>query len=274
MKLKITVVMVILLSLIVIKSYSQSKNYGSISYTKAMDISGKQRTLSQKMSKAYILITKGINNREIKRELEYSRAAFQRDLDILKKNASSAVLKLNIKNIEKIWNKFKKLADINSDYNNSLEVMELNTDLLKACDELTLSIQQSSNYNTQFFQNKNQDLVETINTISKQRMLSQRLCLYYIVYNMFPDKQEEHLRILNQTFNEFNNTSSNLLKYENTSKEIRKEINIVKSQWKKFQINQRGFINHEFALQEVIKTTNSITESYNKITKIYLGMTK
>ncbi len=270
MKTKITIVFISLMLLNTFKIHSQSANYGAISFNKAVNISGKQRMLSQKMSKAYLLITKGINSPEIKKELNSSKFIFEKQLDILSKNASSSAVKLSIKKVRKLWSGFKKIIESPPSFMNSQNITKLNSDLLSACHELVLSIEVSSNYSNQFFKNKNQDLVSIINTSGKQRMLSQRLCLYYTASSMFPNEKIEFKRILTMVFEEFDSVIGDLLISSYNTTESEEELGSVMSLWEKFQSNKRGFINgRDFSLEEVYTITNELTKSFNRITSIY-----
>lgn len=249
--------------------FSQNQNYGSITYGKAINISGKQRMLSQKMSKAFVLIAKGINSPEIKKELNSSKFIFEKQLEILNKNASSTPVKLSIKNVQKLWIEFKGLINSPPNFTNSAQVMKLNTKLLRACNEVVKSIESSSNYNNQFFQNENQELVGIINVSGKQRMLSQRLCLYYTATTMFPNENAEYKKVLNKVYDEFDSVIGNLLISSYNSTEIEEELGTVMGRWEKIQSNRRGFVNGEFPLDEIFRVTNSLTKSFNKITGIY-----
>ncbi len=270
MKTKITIIFISLMLLNTFKIHSQSANYGAISFNKAVNISGKQRMLSQKMSKAYLLITKGINSPEIKKELNSSKFIFEKQLDILSKNASSSAVKLSIKKVRKLWSGFKKIIESPPSFMNSQNITKLNSDLLSACHELVLSIEVSSNYSNQFFKNKNQDLVSIINTSGKQRMLSQRLCLYYTASSMFPNEKIEFKRILTMVFEEFDGVIGDLLISSYNTTESEEELGSVMSLWEKFQSNKRGFINgRDFSLEEVYTITNELTKSFNRITSIY-----
>ncbi len=269
MKTQITIMSLIVNLLFTYLASAQSQNYGSISFNKAINISGKQRMLSQKMSKSYLLIAKGIRNKDIERELSSGKFIFEKQLDILSQNASGSLIKLSIKNVRKTWNEFKGIINSTPNITGSADILRLNTKLLKACHELVLSIEASSNYSNQFFKNKSQDLVNTINISGKQRMLSQRLCLYYTASTIFPSKRKENNDIMNPIFEEFDGVIGNLLicSYNNT--EVEEELGIVMSIWEKFQRNKRAFLNGDFTLEEVYKTTNELTKSFNKITGIY-----
>ncbi len=269
MKTKITSILIVLTFLHSIKIYSQSENYGSIGYNKAVNISGKQRMLSQKMSKAYLLISKGVENEDIRKELNTSKFIFEKQLDILTQNASSSAVNLSIKDVEKLWKKFKTIISSPPGFTGSEKVMKLNTKLLSACHELVLSIKVSSEYNNQFFKKKNQDLVNTINISGKQRMLSQRLCLYYTATTMFPGKKAEYKVIMDGIFKEFDSVIGDLLINSYNTTEIEEELGYAMSLWEIFQSNKKGFTNGEFSLEDVFNTTNELTKSFNKITGSY-----
>ena len=249
---------------------AQSLNYGNISYNKAVNISGKQRMLSQKMSKAYLLMAKGVKDEKIKRELNSSKFIFKKQLEILKENAKSSSTKLYIKNIYKLWNKFSTLLnDSPPNVLTSKKIIELNTSLLKACNSLVVDIEAKSNYDNKFFENNNQELVKIINVAGKQRMLSQRLCLYYIASVMFPKDRSTYRSMLSKVFDEFDNVIGYLLINGYNTTESEEELGSVMAIWEKFQSNKNDFIDGNYDLVEVYKTTNALTTSFNKITGIY-----
>ncbi len=248
---------------------SQSKSYGKIPYTKAVNISGKQRMLSQKMAKSYLLLTKGISDDEIKRELNSSKFIFSKQLEILSANAETSAIKLYIKNVEKLWYKFKKLIDTPPSRKNSAQIMELNSRLLNTCDELVKNIEAKANYDSRFFDNDNKELVKIINMSGKQRMLSQRLCLYYTALSLFPDKKSEYVKELSDIFNEFDDVIGYLLinGYNTTSSE--EELGAVMELWEKFQSDKNNFLTGKHELEDVFYSTNDLTTRFNKITGIY-----
>lgn len=270
MKIKYTLTLILFTVISYCNSYAQSLNYGDISYNKAVNISGKQRMLSQKMSKAYLLMAKGVKDEKIKRELNSSKFIFKKQLEILKANASSSSTKLYIKSIYKLWNKFNVLlSDTPPNISTSKQIIDLNTALLKACNNLVVDIEAKSNYDNKFFENNNQELVKIINVSGKQRMLSQRLCLYYIASVMFPKDKATYRTMLSKVFDEFDSVIGYLLINGYNTTESEEELGAIMAIWEKFQANKSDFLDGKYNLVEVYSTTNALTTSFNKVTGIY-----
>ncbi len=269
------VYLLICLTLVTFKISAQSQKFGSISYNKAVNISGKQRMLSQKMSKSYLLLAYGVNNEEIKKELSSSKFIFEKQLQIIKDNAEgSTATKLLIKNTEKIWEKFKRLIQSEPNLANAKGVLNLNTDLLKSCHAIVLQIESMSGYSNKFFNNYDQELVIVINKSGKQRMLSQRLGLYYTACTLFPKNKSEYKKVLEDTFKEFDNAIGYLLINSYNTTESEEEIGEIMRIWETYVMDKAGFIDGGFDLVDVYTTTNSLTTRFNKVTGIYETVAK
>lgn len=269
MKTKITVTNIILLMFFTTIFYGQTQKYGDLDYNKAINVSGKQRMLSQKMAKAYLLMSQGIENEKLKKELNSSKFIFEKQLEILKNNASSSSTKLYLKEVSKIWRDYKKIINESAGKTNALKILSLNTDLLKNCHQVVLSIERTSNYNNKFFENNDQELINTINVSGKQRMLSQRMCLYFTAIKSFPENKSEYKDVLKVVFDEFSDVIGDLLISTFNTTEIEEEIGVIMALWEQYQSRKSKFVDGDFELINVYNVTNDLTKSFNKITGLY-----
>lgn len=252
------------------KYSSQSQTYGLISYNKAVNISGKQRMLSQKMAKAFLFLAHGVDNTEIKKELSSSKFIFEKQLQIIKENGKkSSAIKLLVKQTEKLWYNFKGLISAEPTLENARKVLDLNTDLLKSCHQIVMQIESLSSYSSKYFNNYDQEAVIIVNKSGKQRMLSQRLGLYYLACTLFPKEMADYRGVLKETFEEFDYAIGYLLISSYNTTESEEEIGEIMGIWENYVSNKKEFYNGKFDLVDVFKTTNNLTKRFNKITGIY-----
>lgn len=250
--------------------YSQTSNYGTISYNEAVNISGRQRMLTQKMSKAYLMLVINANG-SVEKELQDSKNLFEQQLALLKDNATNPSTKTQIGKVTNLWSNFKTLiSQLPANTKNSKSIMELNTALLTACNDLVTDIESTSSKSTG---EKEQKLLRIINKSGKQRMLSQRLALYYIASLVFPESKLSYRKTLNKIFLEYDDVISLLSICDFNNQTIEKELELIIKKWDKYQVDKEGFFSGNFAPEEVNKTSNQLTYCFNKITESYTGIT-
>ena len=132
-------------------TFAQGNTYGDISFEKATNISGKQRMLSQRIAKVFLIKQAGASGVELNKELNSSIQLFQRNLSILESNAkgASSKIKASIKNEKSQWELFKnKLTSSNKP--STMQVINMSQDLLKKAHILVLAIEEESKYSKEF----------------------------------------------------------------------------------------------------------------------------
>ena len=274
-KIKLTIILV---CSILSSALAQGDTYGNISFEKATNISGKQRMLSQRIAKVYLIKKAGASGTELNKELNSSIQLFQRNLSILESNGanSSSKVKASIKREKAQWELFKtKLSS--SEKPSTMQVISMSQDLLKKAHALVLAIEEESKYSKEFSgdNSNNQLKVETVNISGKQRMLSQRLCLYYTACRLFRKEKMDSKGLCNEVENiyaEMNKSLNSLLINDLNSFEIEENIGKILGYFNEIENNKRDFFNNRLPLSKIMSLSNSITSSYNVVTGQYASL--
>ncbi len=252
---------------------AQDAKFGNLSFEKAVNLSGKQRMLSQKIAKIIVLKSLGANGLNMERELKSSQTLFNRNLMILKNNSVSQSAKVKAKVLaeSKEWSRFKLTLPTAA---NDLETFLNQTEsLLRKCHEVVMAIEEASNYNKQISYSAASDQlrVETINVSGKQRMLSQKMCLYYAACRAFNTKKKSNAVCNNyvSVYNEMNRVINDLMVNELNNSEIDLVISEILDIFQEIEDKKSDFVDNKTPLLTVLKSTDNMLNNFNKLTNLY-----
>ena len=210
-----------------------------------INLAGKQRMLTQKMSKDALLIAEGIDVEKNKKDLESSMKLFEKTLNglmhgdkelrLAKTNSKS--IQAQLRKVQKLWEDFKKdLQEIlkgNTSREVLLNISRKNVPLLKNMHKaVTMFVEQSGNLSKLKI-----DIANDINIAGRQRMLTQKMSkeLLLIDLGIEPEKNKKELK---KTINLFDRSLKALLygDKEIGSKgcklnNIKQQLLIVKGYW-------------------------------------------
>lgn len=256
----------------------QSNSYGNISYSKATNISGKQRMLSQRITKLYMLKLAGSHGTELTKEFNSSIQLFERNLSILESNGKSSSMKIksSLRKEKSQWERFKQVLREHS-ISKVNSVMTNCNELLKRCHELVLAIEEESKYSNEFANESasEQLKVETVNISGKQRMLSQRLCLYYTACRVYRKERLDSKALCNKVeeiYAEMNKSLNWLLINDLNTFAIEENIGKILGLFEEIEKNKKDFKNNKLPLVKIMNLTNKITSNYNVVTGQYTSL--
>ncbi len=252
---------------------AKESKFGELSFKKAVNLSGKQRMLSQRIAKIFVLKYIGANGLNIERDLKSAQILFERNLNILKENgkSQSAKVKAKIHAESREWFRFK---DALNDEKESLEEMLVQAEeLLVKCHELVLAIEEASDYTKQisYDSSTSQMRVQTINKAGRQRMLSQKMCLYYAASRAFKDHQkaEDAKKIYRGIYAEMNKVINDLMVSEFNDSKIDLTISEILNTFELIENDKKHFLDNKIPLLTILQTSDKLLNEFNKLTNLY-----
>ncbi|RBW54360.1 hypothetical protein DS884_18115 [Tenacibaculum sp. E3R01] len=255
------------------KSYAQANpKYGMLSFNKAINISEKQSMLIQRMAKDYLYALDNPQNKTVLKDLLTSKIIFEKQNQILKNNSSSTLVKNRIEAVENIWDNFKKLIEKKPSYENAKKIINTNTLLLNASEKIALFISGEANqankeisHNANFLE-RDANLKKVIIISGRQRMLAQRLALYYLAKNKNLINKNSK-KTLEKTYDEMETLNTPLLISDFDSDMVDEKIAETLTIWD--SLKKENLKSKKYSNNEIYKTTNKLTKAYNKITSLY-----
>ena len=208
-----------------------------------INLAGRQRMLTQKMSKEALLIAKGINSEDNKESLKKTIALFDKTLIGLRDGDKSLRLPKTtnreiVKQIDKVillWNSFK--VNVDRVANGKIEKATL-----VAIDKENLPLLENMDMVVKMYENdtdSNLDplMAKTINLAGRQRMLTQKMTkeLLLIANKLKSNANIESLKSTGELFRE---TLTNLItnnKEEMQDPDIAKRLVVVQTLWSEYQ---------------------------------------
>lgn len=161
-----------------------------IDFKHIINLAGRERMLSQKMSKEFLLIALGYNARENLRNLKYSRETFARvlkglrfgDADLELQSVNDSTIHAKLSRVEELWPEYETLLQDDAGKEqvpaeSVAAVAELRLPLLAAMHDAVNAYEELDNRRSKAF-----SLVDhLVNIAGRQRMLTQKMSTEYLL---------------------------------------------------------------------------------------------
>lgn len=209
----------------------------------AINKSGRQRMLSQRIAKAYLQLGLSVDLEQSRRIFDASIANFDRQLIELKVFAPTAEIKNQLQIAEKQWLSYKDLLIGRApNQKDAKQILQLSDQLLLVTEDLT----------KQFELHANSKSAQLVNISGRQRMLSQRMAKLYQAAQ-WKLTSHDHARELELLRKEFLANMDVLEQNSQTQRRLHDELKLAQQQWIYFDyaIKQQG----ENRLSQQLSTT-------------------
>ncbi|MCY0965159.1 type IV pili methyl-accepting chemotaxis transducer N-terminal domain-containing protein [Parathalassolituus penaei] len=224
----------------------------------AVNVSGSQRMLTQRMMKDYLMIGADVKADQAKSELTASMARFDANLAALVAYSDSPDTNAGLELVASIWSGHKAHLQQDADKTTVVTLLDENLQLLAACQALVEKIENKST----------QRNTEVVNLAGRQRMLSQRIAKAYMaLYWQVPDPKLQ--AELDQAEAEFDTALTKLQAYSGNTNEINQELGRVAVHWKFARPGMDLSPDKPHAPGNIFTTMNSVMDKMNQITHLY-----
>lgn len=192
-----------------------------INMNDAINKSGRQRMLSQRLAKGYLQMGQLIDYEHSKKIMEHSLVLFERQLTELRAFAPTPENQAVLKDVSTAWLSYKELLVSRSpNVQDAKSILVINEEVLALAQTATVQLEKLSGTTAG----------RLVNLSGRQRMLSQRMAKFYqaINWDIAPPKAQEKLFDARK---EFIAALSELAASQKNTVEIKREIELAAQQW-------------------------------------------
>ena len=230
----------------------------TINDAEAINKAGRQRMLSQRIAKSYIMIGSDVNPDQATADLDISMALFEQQFLELLDYAPNEAIRNSLNDAAITWQEFRLKVLEAPSREDALTVLTLSDELLARSELVVKAITEHVGH----------EAGHLVDISGRQRMLSQRIAKLYIAraWGVKNQSVDESLAV---AINEFGTALTTLRQSELNSSDINQKLSKVQSQWDftnaGFKISDQG----KFVPNMVSVTTESILNKMNDLTYDY-----
>lgn len=235
--------------------------WAAIDDAEAMNLSGMQRMLSQRIAKSYLMIGAEVRSEQALQQLDQSVARFENNYQALAEYAPSAEIGAALEQVGESWQHYRELALSRPTREQAVLLLALSDQLLAQSEALVQLIEAHTGSAG----------ARLVNRSGRQRMLSQRIAKLYLAlsWRLPVEGLEQQLQ---QATGEFEAAQQELLSAEQNTPQIAAALQKVEAQWRFARAGFQLSADARYVPTVITTTTETLLWQMNELTSAYAAV--
>lgn len=233
----------------------------TLSLSAAINKSGRQRMLSQRMAKAWLMILLDVDAARGQEILQQSMHLFDSQLAEMNAYIPNESVRTSRADLVAEWGLYKNLLQTKPDLAGAAGVYRASDTVLHAADALTKAYAASATA-------ASSSVASLINIAGRQRMLSQRMAKFYF-FALAKVNEEDALEKMKQAADEFSQAQKKLAEAPENSPRIRAELKLTDQQFWLYSKAVHDIAKGKGAAQSVSSASENILSELDGIVGQY-----
>ena len=235
--------------------------WAAIDDAEAMNLSGMQRMLSQRIAKSYLMIGAEVRSEQALQQLDQSVARFENNYQALAEYAPSAEIGAALEQVGESWQHYRELALSRPTREQAVLLLALSDQLLAQSEALVQLIEAHTGSAG----------ARLVNRSGRQRMLSQRIAKLYLAlsWRLPVEGLEQQLQ---QATGEFEAAQQELLGAEQNTPQIAAALQKVEAQWRFTRAGFQLSTDARYVPTVITTTTETLLWQMNELTSAYAAV--